>query len=336
MLNKLSTFTFNHVDQTDDLTTLGSGNVKTGFDSRGKELQTTINAMIDTLNSTVAGSSGTENIGSAPISGVTGATAYAQLVNLKSIIDGMVIAQLPGGYVRASEQLNAGYVVSGGTAVKDDTNLSQLNYAYATAYLKQIDGSYLVKTTTPANFFTSYYNSTYYLDLNPDGTYSWGIVHSSQVNYLPILEVTTNGTGQILAITDKAQRYPKKSYVHVGRNMLAVIDGNTWVPMGWNVIISDLMGEFDGTSSFVSSFNGILRVNTLIKLAAQVACELAVYLNGAMYKTIGGNNNGDKVFGSLDVPVKVNDNVKIYIYCSPAVNTKGTADVVYAQFIRVA
>lgn len=123
---KVTSFTFLHASQADKPTpSFGSSAAfKAALDSQAIQLQTSLNGLIDALNSTTSGSSGAKNlgataipgltgtdvqtllesltstlkavtagssgsefIGSAAISGVSGATVYAQLVSLKSLID---------------------------------------------------------------------------------------------------------------------------------------------------------------------------------------------------------------------------------------------------------
>ena len=52
-------------------------------------------------------------------------------------------------------------------------------------------------------FVTSTPSTTYYLDLNPDGSWSFATSHSAVSNYLPICQATTNTSGNISAVTDK-------------------------------------------------------------------------------------------------------------------------------------
>lgn len=58
--------------------------LKAAFDKYGADDKPFINNLIDELESVTPGSSGAENMGSAPISGVTGTTVHAQLSDLKA------------------------------------------------------------------------------------------------------------------------------------------------------------------------------------------------------------------------------------------------------------
>jgi hypothetical protein len=135
-LTKQGNFTFNHSSQQDDLyKAMSAAEVKAAFDSRANELKSTLNNLIDSLNTIVASNSGADNIGvtaiqdltgttvqsilkslrdtlksvtngesgtdfinSAPITGVTGSTLYAQLSSLKGLIDAVYTkSQLDNG-----------------------------------------------------------------------------------------------------------------------------------------------------------------------------------------------------------------------------------------------
>lgn len=98
-LTKQGVLPFKHVDQVDNPTpgTYTPTQLKTELDSTPEALKTTINNMITILLGTTASDSGAHNVGSQAISGVTGATVYAQLVALKALFDGYVIDQIPDG-----------------------------------------------------------------------------------------------------------------------------------------------------------------------------------------------------------------------------------------------
>lgn len=71
-------------DEPNDVTGLTAVELKALFDKAPNDIKTYINSLIDILNSTVSGSSGSENISSANIPGLIGNTVYAQIVNLLS------------------------------------------------------------------------------------------------------------------------------------------------------------------------------------------------------------------------------------------------------------
>lgn len=79
--------------------TMSASELKSYFDSSPEELRQAINTLIDNLFSTVPGNSGAENIGSAPITGVTGSTVYAQITDLKSQLTNIILGQIPDGTI---------------------------------------------------------------------------------------------------------------------------------------------------------------------------------------------------------------------------------------------
>jgi hypothetical protein len=100
-IGKVINFTFLHAGQSDKPTPsfASSAAFKTAIDSQAIQLQTALNGLIDALNSTTPGNSASENLGAAAITGVAGATLYAQIVDLKAQINSAVTGQIPDGTV---------------------------------------------------------------------------------------------------------------------------------------------------------------------------------------------------------------------------------------------
>lgn len=102
--------------------------------------------------------------------------------------------------------LFSAFVLTGLTASKDGTTANKLNVTSGTAYPQQTDATIRQKGIPATSFMTSALNSTYYLDLNPNGSYSFGTSHSTVTNYMPIAQVTTDASGNISGVLDVAQR----------------------------------------------------------------------------------------------------------------------------------
>lgn len=83
---KFTGFTFSHAAQ-DDTPDLTPAEVKAAFDSRGGDLKTYLDALIDALNSTTSGSSGADKLGMTKIAGLTGETAQTIVGALKAYVD---------------------------------------------------------------------------------------------------------------------------------------------------------------------------------------------------------------------------------------------------------
>lgn len=86
-LQKMGNFTFNHVNQTDELG-LTADEAKEKFDSRGEELKTALNNAVDALNATADGNSGADNVGATPVEGWPGSSVQAIMESAKSDIAG--------------------------------------------------------------------------------------------------------------------------------------------------------------------------------------------------------------------------------------------------------
>lgn len=97
-------------------------------------------------------------------------------------------------------------VLSGVACVKDAATATQLNVTSGEAYLIMSDGTLAridVAASTAGQFVTTgNISTTMYLDLNPDGTWSFATTHSAQAHALPICQVTTDGSANIATVSD--------------------------------------------------------------------------------------------------------------------------------------
>jgi hypothetical protein len=110
--------------------------------------------------------------------------------------------------VLAQDIFASGFVLSGMVASKNATVPNQLDVTAGACYVQQANGGLRRFTPAAASFTTSLASAIYYLDFQPDGTYSWGTAHSAQAGYLPIAEVTTDTAGNIATVTDKRPLVP--------------------------------------------------------------------------------------------------------------------------------
>lgn len=90
-------FSFKHANQP-DTPSVPAATLKAQWDSQASELKATLNKLIADLEKTTS-TSGAEQIGSAPISGVAGGNVYAQLVALKALLDATVTGDIPDGTI---------------------------------------------------------------------------------------------------------------------------------------------------------------------------------------------------------------------------------------------
>jgi len=103
----------------------------------------------------------------------------------------------------ANDIFAGGFVVSGMTSSKNAGIATQLDVTSGICYVQQASGGILRFTPAADDFATADPSTTYYLDFQPDGTYSWGTAHSAQANYIPVAEVATDVLGQINTVTDR-------------------------------------------------------------------------------------------------------------------------------------
>ena len=88
-------------------------------------------------------------------------------------------------------------------ATKDGTNASQLDVTAGVAFLLQSDSTLRRRApTSSTQSTTGHPSTTLYLDLNPDGTWSWGTSHSGVSGHLTIASVTTDSSANIAVVSD--------------------------------------------------------------------------------------------------------------------------------------
>ena len=95
-------------------------------------------------------------------------------------------------------------VFNGLAATKDATTANQLDVAAGNAFLLQADNT--LRQRGPGaqqTFTTSVINTTYNLYIQPDGTFYWSTSNAPAANSLAIATVTTDGSGNIVTVTDK-------------------------------------------------------------------------------------------------------------------------------------
>jgi hypothetical protein len=102
-----------------------------------------------------------------------------------------------------NSDLSGPFVLSGITCTKDGTIANQLDIASGTAYLTMSDGT-IGKIAVGADntHTTSTISTTYYLFLKNDGTWQWSTTSTGPTNSIPICQATTDGSGNISAVTD--------------------------------------------------------------------------------------------------------------------------------------
>jgi hypothetical protein len=109
-------------------------------------------------------------------------------------------------------------------------------------------GLIITAASTASQFLTATPSTTYFLDLNPDGTWSWGTSHSAVTHHLTIASVTTDGSGNISTVTDART---------VDTTVLSGMGGNIGVPNGLN-----FGAAVSGARSFLRFTAGLVQLST--------------------------------------------------------------------------
>lgn len=108
--------------------TYSASEIKAQFDSSPEELRVALNGLIDDLTSSSPGASGTDQVGAAPIPGLTGTTIYSQLAGIKALLDGatnqnaFAMVAVPGQNVVAADTASDTLTLTGGTGIAITTN----------------------------------------------------------------------------------------------------------------------------------------------------------------------------------------------------------------------
>lgn len=158
--------------------------------------------------------------------------------------------------------ITGAFVLSGVACVKDSATANKLNITAGEAYLLMSDGTFARIDVAATSETTSALATTYYLDLNPDGSWGWATSHSGVSHYLPICQVTTDGAGNISTVTDKrvttamllsavsgGAQLPSPLNVALTQQPLYAASVNTGVTFGQPPLLA-------GTMSGAALFNG--------------------------------------------------------------------------------
>lgn len=135
-LEKLDSFSFNHSDQVDKLYEgKTSAQIKALLDSRGVDLQTKLNNIVNVLKSITDVDSGADNIGVTTIPGISGNTVQSVLESLKTYINeqlqNITLGSIPNDSITESQMIASMKKIAGGVAKYDDLgNISNLTTEY--------------------------------------------------------------------------------------------------------------------------------------------------------------------------------------------------------------
>lgn len=157
------------------------------------------------------------------------------------------------------------FVFSGLAATKDGTVNNQLDVTAGVAFLIQTDNTVRYRSTsasTPGQFTTSAISAVYFLDLNPDGTWSFATSHSAQANYLSVAQVTTDASGNISTVTDE-----RVTTINFFSGALATgmsINGNAVVTTAGGSLTLTQLTVTGSTGIAISGANGWLDVDVTL------------------------------------------------------------------------
>lgn len=129
------------------------------------------------------------------------------------------------------------FVFSGLTVTKDGTNLNQVNVTAGVVYIKQTSGDIRRFVVPATNYRTASASATYYLDFNPDGTWSWTTGHSIQTGYLNVATVTSDGSSNVNVVTQNNASY--------NVTLMNGATGTTLLPYDLKLLyVADLLNDY--------------------------------------------------------------------------------------------
>lgn len=179
-------------------------------------------------------------------------------------------------YTEAISSLNqdlfVAFVLSGLIAHKDSVTANKLDVAAGVAYVLQTDSTTRRRAPVASSQTTAALSSTYYLYLQPDGTWYWATTNTPAANSLFIAQVTTDGSGNISTVTDKrtlgiallsgkdtnlgALVLPAPLSLTLFQNGAlagAVVGGVTFAQAGAILSDYDTSASFNGSSGYISA-----------------------------------------------------------------------------------
>lgn len=190
------------------------------------------------------------------------------------------------------------FILSGINCTKDGSVANQLDIASGRAYLQMTDGTIgLIVVGADNTHTTSTPSTTYYLDLNPDGTWSWATSHSVVANHLTICSVTTDGAGNISAVTMNRQ---------INTTLLSGMLGALTLPVVGGVAGQATAGSY-GVPVVIGAGRDVhVTVNTLTTIATATTPNDGInhILRVAMHADIGAGNTNN---GSCTMDLQYTD-----------------------------
>ncbi len=113
------------------------------------------------------------------------------------------LAPATAGILDTTYLIDEGFVLGGLVSTKNGGIANQLDITAGHAIVYSVgDSTWKEIGVSATNKTTSVASTTYYLDLEPDGTLSWDVNHSSDSYYIPIAQVTTDSSGDISVVSD--------------------------------------------------------------------------------------------------------------------------------------
>jgi hypothetical protein len=249
------------------------------------------------------------------------------------------------GVVYTQDLFGSGCILSGLAVTKDGTNANKINVTAGVVYIKQADGSLRRFAPAAVSFTTTTPNNTYNLDFQPDGTWFWGVGHSTQANYINVATVTSDGSSNVNVITTNPNAYTNvltnsdrstRPFVHYNQNSGQTIPSSQWTTVVFQNKVQDNGNNFSSTTTFNAPKAGIYVCTASVMFTAAVGTGYASwYVNGSSNRRVGVYQNVQNLNSSAVILLNANDALTFQVNVTSSTATTGSADGNWISIVQV-
>jgi hypothetical protein len=294
---------------------------------------TQVNADFDTLYNLVNGNLDDTNIKDGSLSTAIATEGVSQIQTK--------------GVVYTQDLFGSGCILSGLAVTKDGTNANKINVTAGVVYIKQADGSLRRFAPSAVSFTTTTPNNTYNLDFQPDGTWFWGVGHSTQANYINVATVTSDASSNVNVITTNPNAYTNvlttsdrntRTFVHYNQNSGQSIPQSAWTTMLFQNKVQDNNNNFNSSTGVFTAPKAGIYVCTasVMYTAAPGTAYAAWYVNGGSNRRAGVYQGAQNINSSAVIQLNANDQLTFQVNVTSSATTTGSADGNWISIIQIA
>jgi hypothetical protein len=240
---------------------------------------------------------------------------------------------------------SSGCILSGLSVTKDGSNPKQIDVTSGVVYIKQSDGSLRRFAPIGTSFTVTTPNNTYNLDFQPDGTWFWGVGHSTQPNYINVATVTSDGSSNVNVITPNPNAYTNvlttsdrntRTFVHYNQNAGQSIPQSAWTAVQFQNKVQDNNNNFSSNTTFTAPKAGIYLCTASVMYTAAVGTGYASwYVNGSSNRRAGVYQNVQNINSSAVIQLNANDQLTFQVNVTSSTATTGSSDGNWISIVQV-